>query len=168
MTMRRGFSIIEMIGLMAFIPAVTFLLTELFRPLLTEIPRSAELVQEYTSLVDALEKIQEDLDRAVALPLPSAARRAGDDVLLVELPEGTVAYELGPGTLTRYGPAEAPADKQGSRMTWSLPNTRIQWRLWQSNQAAYAVEIRSHIEHKLRNRTRKKMANSRVYFVGAL
>jgi hypothetical protein len=51
---------------------------------------------------------------------------------------------------------------------WSVPNAVVQWHVWRNNGKGYAVEVKTYVKQKLREKWQKKLANSHLYFVGAL
>ncbi|MBL7152617.1 MAG: type II secretion system protein [Phycisphaerae bacterium] len=165
--MRKGFTILEMMTVIIMFPAVAIILDGLFTTILRDIPRSSRIVQENTSVLNLLEHIQDDIDQAKSLPDSSAGQTANEQVLLIELPDGTISYELKDGEILRRSPAKSQEDDQDAA-TWSVPNGRIRWRVWKKDGIGYAVEIETHIRYKRPKKWEKKMANSHLYFVGAL
>lgn len=164
--MRKAFTITEMIAVMVIFPAAVFALDGLFTTILRDIPQSSQVVQENTSVLDLLEHIQDDIDRAKSLPASFADRVADANTLLIELADRTIAYELENGRALRRSLGETK-DNDPEQATWSLPNAHVEWRVWSGNAAGYAVEIKTHIRYKRTMNWLEKMANTRVYFVGA-
>jgi hypothetical protein len=64
-------------------------------------------------------------------------------------------------------------DPQGGSTTdgetvWQIPDAAIQWRLWMREGDAYAVEVQSHLKHRVAGEIRRRFRNSHVFFVGGL
>jgi hypothetical protein len=81
--MRKGFSLVELLILVAVLPFVFLLFDGLFKTIIGEIPMSVRLIQENTSLLSMLRQIQQDIDQAKGLPESFAGQTAGDHVLLI-------------------------------------------------------------------------------------
>ncbi|HLB72704.1 MAG TPA: prepilin-type N-terminal cleavage/methylation domain-containing protein [Sedimentisphaerales bacterium] len=165
--MRKGFSLTEMLAVIVIFPAVTIALDGLFTTILRDIPHSSQVVQENTSVLDVLEHIQDDIDRAKSLPASFADRAADANTLLIELGDGTIAYELENGRVVRRTLGETK-DSSTEQAAWSLPNADVEWRVCSRDGAGYAVEIETHIKYKRTTKSLEKMAGTRIYFVGAL
>ncbi len=99
--MRKGFTLTELVVVIIILPFVLFLLDGLFATLLTEIPRSCRMAQQGSMLLGLLEQMHRDVGEAKALPAEFAGRTAGDKLLLVELPEGVIGYQIEEGRVTR-------------------------------------------------------------------
>jgi type II secretory pathway component PulJ len=104
--MRKGYCLIEMMVIIIVFPAVMLVLNGLFRTLVRDIPQASRVVQENTTVLDVLEQIQQDVDRAKGLPQSSAGYTADNQVLLVELEDGTICYELADGKVLRRNLAD--------------------------------------------------------------
>ena len=166
--MRRGYSIIELMIIIIVFPAVMLVVNGLFRTLARDIPRASRVVQENTTVLSVLGHIQQDVDAAKALPQSYAGYAADANMLLIELEGEMICYELAEGKVFRRNLTEASQDDAGDATVWSAPNARIQWRVWSKDGDGYAVEVKTHVKQKLRNRWLEKMAGSHLYFVGAL
>lgn len=165
--MRRGFTLVEIMVVVIILPFVMVLLGGLFRTILSEIPASYRIAQENTTVSDMLEQIQQDIDKAEGLPISFADHAAGDKLLLIELPDGVIRYELKDGQAIRTILADAQPDEAEAKRVWSAPHARIEWQVWTRDGERHAVQIQTYIEHKSLGRTEKKMANSHLYFMGA-
>jgi prepilin-type N-terminal cleavage/methylation domain-containing protein len=182
--MRRGFTLVEIMVVIVILPFVMVLLDGLFRTILSEIPASYRIAQENTTLLNMLEQMQRDIDKATGLPASFGGQTASDTLLLIELPDGVVGYELQAGRVIRTRLTGARSDVVGAgprassgqphgvaptqeERTWALPHAKIEWQVRTRDGQRYAVQIQTYIEHKSQGRTDKKMANSHLYFVGA-
>ena len=168
-----------MLAVLFFFPVAALLLDGLFRTLVHDIPRSSGVVQESTSLLNALGQMQDDIQKAGRLPeavegwfdrltiLSTIEGYAADaNTLLIEHPDEVIRYELEDGRILRHKLAKDRSNTQNPTV-WSVPNAEIQWRLWKKDGIGYAVEVRTHIKYKLREKFQEKMANSHLYFLGA-
>ena len=191
--MRKGFTLVEIMVVIIILPFVLFLLDGLFGTLLTEIPRSWRTAQQSTTLLNLLEQIHQDVGEAKGLPAEFAGRTAGDGLLLVELPEGVISYQIKEDRVTRSKLTSAPggeavpalrpagilpaAGNKGKmpspreveqERVWSEPNSKIEWKVWQKDGARYAVDVKTHVELKVHDRLEKKMARAHVFYGGVL
>ena len=166
--MRKAFSLVELLTVMVVFAAVSVALAALFATIITDIPKSYHVVQENTSLLSMLGQMRKDIDMAKALPHSSAGYTTGDELLLIELPEGMICYQLKNGEVLRRRLTDAQKDAGEDTKVWSVPNAKVEWRLAGGDDKAYAVEVRTHIEYELRGHRQNKMANAYLYFVGAL
>lgn len=118
-----------------------------------------------------LEQMQKDIDKAKGLPESFGEYTSGDKLLLIELAEGMICYQLKDekALTVRRSPLVSRVTGDESRITvWSVPNAKVEWHVWRKDRDGYAVEVKTHIEHKIRGEHwEKKMANSHLYFVGA-
>ena len=165
--MRKGFTLIEVLIVIITLPVVALVLDGLFNTLLTDIPRSTRVVQDNTTLLNMLGQIQQDIDAAKALPDSFAGHTTNDRLLLIELAEGMICYQLKDGRVLRRKLTDTQQGREEARV-WSMPNAQVEWRVWRQQGHGYAVEVKTHIKHKLRTKSQKKMANSHLYFLGVL
>jgi len=165
--MRKGFTLVEMLIVIMTLPFILIALDGLFNTFLSEIPRSSRVLQENTTLLNMLEQLQHDIDTAKHLPESFAGQTADDKLLLIELAEATICYQLNDGQVLRRNLSDTQQVGQETRV-WSIPNAKIQWRLWRQQGHVYAVEVRTHIKYQIRSKSQEKMANSHLYFLGVL
>ena len=161
--MRKGYTLLEILFVIISFPVAVLFLDGLFTTLLRDIPKSSRVVKENTTLLNALGRIQQDVEKAKTLPKEFDKHTAGDNFLLVDLVDETICYELKDGKILRHhlGKSQAPT-------VWSVPNADIKWRVWRKEDTGYAVEVKTHIRCGLPKESKKKMANSHLYFAGAL
>ncbi len=181
--MRKGFTLVELLVVVFVLPFMMLVLDDLFRTLIKDIPRSYQVVQENASLLSMLEHMQKDIDRAKGLPESFGEYTTGDKLLLIELAEGMICYQLKDekarqrrvlNRTQRCWVRRKLTDNQQSapggleQTVWSVPHAKVEWQVWRKDGHGYAVEVKTHIEHKIRGEHwEKKMANSHLYFVGA-
>ncbi|MBN2133786.1 MAG: prepilin-type N-terminal cleavage/methylation domain-containing protein [Sedimentisphaerales bacterium] len=165
--MRKGFTLVEVLVIVAITPILAVALSGMFRVFVRDIPQGARLLQQNTSVLDMLGNVRRDVDRAVALPQRFQDVQTDDHRLLVELPEGTVSYELRDGEVARttLSPNSAAAPEQ---RLWSVPKAVVTWKPWKQDQTAYAVEVHTTVQHRIRGKWHNKFANSHVFFLRGL
>lgn len=163
---KKGFTLVEMLVVTVLLPFVAIILDLLFANIVQNIPKASRIVHENTTVISLLGQIQADVDSARALPDAAGGHEAGESMLLIELADAMVGYELKEGKVVRRRLDSAEED--GESTIWTLPNSDVQWSVLKVGGAAYAVEVRTHIRHKLRRRIQEKMANSHLYFLRSL
>jgi len=164
--MRNGFSLIEMLAVIIVVTLAFFAFNIIFKDTVMDVPRATRVVEENTTLLNMMSRMQRDIDSAKSLPESSAGQVASDKLLLLELADGTICYQLEDDGVLRCKLMNAQQDVADQDRTWLLPNSKIEWRIWRKDGVGYAVEVKTHIRHKLRQKIEKKMANSHLYFAG--
>ncbi|MCH7558583.1 MAG: hypothetical protein IIB56_14150 [Planctomycetes bacterium] len=171
--MRKGFTLVELLVIIIVLPFVMLVLNGLFSTLIRDIPRSYRVMQENTSLLSMLKQMQQDIDKAKGLPESFDEYTTSNKLLLIELTEGMICYQLKDDKVSRYWILDTRYStrikNQESRIekVWSIPHAKVEWQVWRKDRGGYAVEVQTHIEHKVGGNLEKKMANSHLYFVGA-
>lgn len=166
--MRKGFTLVEVLIAVIVLPVMILILNGLFKTLIKDIPRSYKVVQVNTSLLSMLKEMQKDIDKAKGLPQTYNEYTASDKMLLIDMPEGMICYQLKDDKVFRRNLTEMQKTNVAQTKYWSIPHAIVQWNIWRKDTSGYAVEVLSHIEHKVQGHWEKKMANSHLYFVGAL
>ncbi len=168
--MRKGFTLVEMLVVIIVLPFVILVLDGLFSTLIRDIPRSYRVMQENTSLLSMLEQMQQDIDKAKGLPESFDEYTTSNKLLLIELAEGMICYQLKDDkarTVRRSSLASRVTGDESRITVWSMPHAKVEWQVWRKDGGGYAVEVKTHIEHKIQGHWQKKMVNSHLYFVGA-
>ena len=166
--MRKGMTLVEVLIVMVVLPFAAAAFDVLFRSTLSDIPRSTRLVQENTSLLNMLEQMRQDIAAAKAMPESSGQYTAGEGLLLIEIADGVLGYQLKDGKVLRYRLTGRQEEQEENARVWSLPNSQVQWRTWRKDGRGYAVEVRTSIRYKLRSKYQQRMANSHLYFLGTI
>ena len=161
---RKAFTLIEMLVVIAVLPVAMFALSRIFATFIQDIPRMTRVVERNTTVLDMVQQLREDMDRAVALPNVFQDKRGNNRTLLIEFAESVVCYELQEGRAVRSVLGDSQAEGRQSR-TWAFPESVVTWSRWQENETAYAVEIRTHVKRKVGSQVKAKLANSHVLFV---
>lgn len=139
----------------------------LFNSLLTEVPRLWDNVQQNATMLNMLSQMQQDIDKAIALPQSQGQFVSNSQLLLIEQKDALIGYEIVNEQVVRRILNITQTDTAEPRI-WLLPDAKIQWIVLKNNGNAYAVEVRNHIEYQKGRRLENKMANSHLYFIGAL
>ena len=166
--MRKGFTIVEVMITVFILPFMILILNGLFKTLIKDIPRSYKVVQVNTSLLSMLNEMQQDIDKAKGLPQTYNEYNASDKMLLIDMPEGMICYQLKDDKVFRYNLTEMQNVNVAKSKYWPIPHAIVEWKIWRKGTSGYAVEVRTHIEHEVESHLEKQMANSHLYFVGAL
>jgi type II secretory pathway component PulJ len=165
--MRKGFSLIELIVIIAILPFIMITINRLFASMFTDIPKSWNTIQDNTVLLNMLDQMERDIDKAKDLPQSIDEYTADDEPLLIEQANSVIHYQRKGKYIYRYEFTDGKKNPEQTRY-WFLPNTKITWQVRRENGKNYAVEIRHNVEYKLRGHLLKKMQNSRLFYAGIL
>jgi prepilin-type N-terminal cleavage/methylation domain-containing protein len=183
--MRKGFTLIELLVVVTVLPFVMAVLSGVYVTFLRDVPQATRVLQENTTVLDALGQIRRDIDGAGELPTQFDGQQADERTLLIEQRGGVICYRIEAGRLARtvLGAATSPEESgrpetvsaseprpalgspQSSERLWRLPNAVLTWRLWQRDARAYAVEIHSYLKQRVMGMERQKLANAHVFFL---
>ena len=166
--MRKAIALIELLVVVVVLPFVMIVISGIFATFIRDIPRDTRLLQQNTTVLDMLQHMRADMDRADGLPESVGALRSGEDTLLIELPEHVVCYRWADGAVTRTAWEQDGQEEPEVGGTWRFPDAVIGWQRWKQGERAYAVELRTHLQQRVDGRLFDKLANSHVYFVNAL
>ena len=165
---RRGYMLVELIVAIAILTAVSGVLSSLFQTLLADVPRNFRAFNSERTVQALLGRMQSDMNKARLLPSSAGKKTAGDDMLLISLPEGTVAYSKREGRIVRFALKDETTDPNSPRsyeMFFFIPRARVNWQVWRKNERGYALEVRTAIEPKFAGGVRRILANSHVFFM---
>ena len=163
--MRKGFTLVEVLVVIVVLPFIMLVLGGLFSTLIRDIPRSYRVVQENTSLLSMLEQMQQDIDKAKGLPESFDGHTASGELLLIELADIVICYQLKDDKVLRRKLTDNQQSNDEEEIVWTVPHANVTWQVWRKGKSGYAVEVQTHIEHKVGGHWEKKMANSHLYFV---
>ena len=167
--MRKGYSLVEMLTVVIVLPVMMLVLDGLFKTLIKDIPRSHKLLEENTIVTIILDSLQQDIDKAKGLPDSFGEYTAGSELVLIELADSVICYQVKDGNLLRRKLTLNQQSNPEEERIWKIPHTNITWQAWKKEQNGYAIEVQTSIEYKIRGKhLEKKMANSHLYFVGVL
>jgi hypothetical protein len=166
--MRKGYTFVEIVLVIVITPFVFLFFDGLFKTFAGEIPWSLRIANEHTTLLNITERMQKDVDRAKDLPESYAGLDSNDGQVLIDLPEGVFCYKFDDGRVLREKLTDIGRSNAEQTTVWLLPHANIRWKVWARDGRGYAVETHTYIEHTWRGQWKKKMANTYLYFAGAL
>ena len=158
MKMRKGWTLLEVLTVVAVLAIASVPLAKLTTVTLCDIPRSYRVIQSNTSILNALKQIRRDVNFAKDL--------SADNSLIIEQTDCTIIYQLLDGKIIRSKKSKSSENRHEVR-TWLIPKGKMDWKVWRQNNRGYAVEIETHIAQKSGSCIEKKMKNSYLYFIGA-
>jgi len=161
----RAFTLVEMLVVITVLPFAAIAFSGLFATSIRDVPRMTRIVQENTSVLDLVRHIRDDIDAAVGLPDAFGEVRSDDRTLLIALPESVICYRIDEAGVTRTRLDQAEPQTEG---VWRFRDAVIAWRRWQQGEEARAVEVRTFLQERIAGKTREKLANSYVHFIGGL
>ncbi len=158
--MRKAFALMEVVVVLAILPVVLLALNGILNAFMRDVPQGVAVVSEQTTVLDLIDAIGRDVQKAVGLPDSTDGR-----ILLIALPTGTVAYERTDGLVSRtvLGGQDPNAPRQ-----WRLPTAVVDWQRWKQAEAAYAVEVHSYLNQTVHGHPQKMLVQTRVYLLNAL
>jgi len=152
-----GFHFIELLVVMAILPVVILVTTQMFRVFALEIPRGQRVVQEQNVLLHLLGQLRTDIQSSLAI-------RVNEDVenhpLTIQGQHQTWIYQSQSGDVIR---AESVGDPNAQQ--WRLPRTHIQWSLVEPHPGIMALQVESGIEDDQQGRSRTHLALTHLFFV---
>ena len=165
--MKKGSMLIETLVIIMIIPVIMMLLAKLYSTLLTESPRLWKNVQQNATMLNMLSQMQRDIDKAEDFPQSDGKFISNDTVLLIKQANTLIGYELGNGQIKRKVLSDIQSDNNEPRI-WQIPDAKVEWKVLRKGGSGYAVEIKNSIENQKGKRIEHKLANSHLYFTGAL
>ena len=164
---RKGYMLTELIVALTILAALSGVLSSLFQTLLADVPRNFRAFNSEIVVQAILGRMQSDMDQALLLPSSAGGKTAGEDVLLISLPDRTIAYTKRENQIVRFALKDETNDPNSDRsyeMVFSVPGVKIDWQVWRKDGRGYALEVRTAIEPKFAGGVRKILANSHVFF----
>ncbi len=165
--MRKGFSLIELIVIIAILPFILVVIDGLFSSMLTDVPRSWNTIQNNSVLLHMLRQMEQDIDQAENLPRSINGYTAGNELLLIEQTDKVIHYQMKDDRVFRYGFAGTQKIPEETK-SWLLPKTKIQWQVHRENGKGYAAEIQHNVEYIHHGHLIKKMENSHLFYPGII
>lgn len=162
--MRKAFSIIEMISVLAMMVVVTAMLTKPIRSITVDMMRNNADFQTNVSVLDMLRHMQDDVESAEELSVyPGDEKRPGD-ILLIKLNDSAVTYQFVGENVIRQQVSFNENDTDGEYDMWKLPHAHIEWNVLERNGLSAAIEVSTSIRRKVTGQSQKKFSNSHIYF----
>ena len=92
--MRKGFTLVELVVVVTVLPFVMAALSGVYVTFIRDVPQATQVLQENTTLLDAIGQIRRDMDQAVGLPTRFDGQRADERTLLIAQPDGVICYHV--------------------------------------------------------------------------
>jgi len=174
--MRKGYLLVELLGVMALMIMVTLVLDSLFVNLTRDIPRSHRMLEENNYLQGILVQLEADIDGAHSIyqdPEASEPNAIFQAPIVIELDDITVSYLQEEDGIVRRTLEPAlpipsdPNEPNPNQRKWPLNYGRLKWKVWMRDNEGCAVEVQTYMEHSVSGTKKKSLANSRVFFSGA-
>lgn len=166
---RKAFTLVETLLLIGVVPVLMIATTSLYATLVRDIPRTTRVLQQNTTMLDMLQQLRADMDRAVGLPSQVGDDRADERTLLIELPEGPVTWRFEDGRVVRTVlTAREGASEAGEQRSWRMRDAVVTWEPWVQDGRPYAIEVHSHVNQRVSSHLMQKFAGTHVFFVYAL
>ena len=164
--MRKAYALTEFLMMFSIILVISFMCTQPIRTTVLDIRQSHKDLQANANLLSMLRSLHDDVEKAVNLPRQSRGISRNDNVLLIQADDETISYQIEKDKVVK---TTFPTDSEplpGGR-TWSVPGANINWAVWESNNAGYAVEVSTSIDRESRGKMHHRLKNSHVYFAKA-
>ena len=161
--MKKGFLLIEVLVAIVTLPVALLLVSRVFVALVRDVPKDVRLLQQNTEVLAMTWRIADDMDRAKGLPRSAGAFSNNARTLLIQLPEAVACYQQSDDGVTRTLVGQ---DEAGD--IWQVPDATVAWRCREQDGRAYAVELQTHLERRLGDRSTERFPNSYVYFIDGL
>jgi prepilin-type N-terminal cleavage/methylation domain-containing protein len=165
--MKRAFTLIEVVVVLSIIPIVLIALNGFIRAFVQDLSRGTAVINEQTTVLNMIDTISHDMDRAVGLPDSFGGRHSDSRTLLIALPTGIVVYEHADGRVARTILDADGRDDPNSQRQWRARDAVVDWQRWKQAEIAHAVEVRSCINQTVDGHPQKKLAQTRVFLLNA-
>ncbi len=149
--MQKGYTILEMIGLLAFIVLLFALTFSPMRTLLSDVPRQQRDFQTAASLNQMLSCLKSDIEAAKELKTASEP-----NTLIIIEDNKTLTYHFDSIQIRRTS-----MDDPNETSVWTLPYSRLVWEVKNQN----ALQITGWLERTILGHTEKNFHNSHLFYV---
>ena len=163
--MRKGYLLNEMLVVIAVLAITLGLCTKLLKGVISDIPKMQKDFQSNVSINHMLDRLQNDIEAAIALPKKTAKLDSDEKTLLIALDDSVLVYTLEDDRIVKSKIGPADQTKLEIIDTWHAPNAKVSWKVWR-NHGNNAIEVTTYIERNRHGKLKKKLKNSHVYFVG--
>lgn len=158
--MRRAYTIIELLGLVAVFALIFALSARPIWIMARQTPHIIGMVERQQQVDFLLGRLQTDIEAAATVISAAAGHRTDRRVLSLQGPDGWIEWQIEPGEILRMTPR--PEDDR----RWTLPHVEIDWSLYEAQGRPAGVEIRSRINRPLLGKQEMKFQQSRLFFLG--
>lgn len=164
---RKGFTLIEMLGVLGVMVTFSLALTELLNALFAEVPRTQRMVAENSAMIDMLEYLQRDIDAAISLPEKRWPYQSDPNTILIERNDGMVVYQVKQDSVVRKILFTLEGHNEPREISRPLTHARLEFRLIRNGQEAYATEVDTWIEQAVGGHSRRRLENSHIFYLGS-
>lgn len=159
MNKRPGFHLVETIVVMAILPLVLVIFTQIFQVFSHEMPWGNRVVEENTVLLNLLKQLHQDLQQGRQVALASDTN---DTPLTIKTDTETLVYRILPEVVMREISSESRATR-----TWHLKHGRVHWRLSKQFSNSPALEVHTYVRQALHGRRHQRLANAHLFYIGS-
>ena len=92
--MRKGFSLVELVTIIAVISIISVPLARLSTTTLRDIPENLRIIEANTRVLNMLKQLQRDINLAIRFPASVEGYTSNHETLLIELSNETISYQL--------------------------------------------------------------------------
>ncbi len=159
-------TLLEVLAALPLFAAAGVIIMMLFPLLVIDVPKIQKAMQQQSGLRSMLLQLQQDVDGAVSLPKSAAGKTFGEELLLLERPEGLLCYQISEAKIFRKEFLDDGAFRESQ--IWSLPGTKIRFGRWERSGKGYAVEVRTAVQYTRQNQIEEKLSNAFVFYRNAM
>ena len=166
--MRRGFSLIEMVGVLPILIAVMVVFSAVFYASLDDVPKLQQVAHTNSVLSHMMARLTQDVDAAESLPESAFGQTANERMLLLKIDGGTVAYKIQDDEIVREELASGRNKQEKRDYRWRVPEAKVSFHRWVSSGSAYAVEVRRAVQYHKQDQTEEKLVNRHVLYPSSI
>lgn len=180
--MRKAFSLVELLAVLALSMVLAIPLTGMFRIVLGDIPKNLRVAHTANTSQLFIRALEQDVKKAVKLEIlnQSESDSSGHNPLVIDTGDYLITYHLIGDRVYRYtrkNKTEAEKDQlftdiseeldhdKYSDQAWLVENIRLEWSIWQKDKIQQALEVRSAIKYKYQGREILKRKINYVFFM---
>jgi len=164
--MRKGVSLIEMIGVMVVMLAVAVILIKPMRNVTRNIPQQYRDYQANSVISGMLDDLRKDVEASTALVQYKGNTAAAADMLVIDSPDGVISYSFAAGKVTRSRDRREGMTPSDAQRTWDIPGGTFDWKLRDAGGKPVAIEISTGINRRTQSGVKTNLKNSHVIFAG--
>lgn len=164
--MRRGMTLVELLALFPVLVAVLIISGMAYPTLIRDPGKIQQAVQTNRGLGHMVRTIRQDVDAAESLPSAAGEKLAGQTTLLLRMADHVVCYQADEDGVARMELSDRAGRQVANR--WTLPNSEVRFERLQRDGAYEAVLLRTAILYTGPSHTAKRLANTHVFFLGAM
>lgn len=161
--MRKGISLLEMLGVLLIMSLVTTAMLKPVQTLTAEIPRIDRDFEANSRMSDCVGQLRKDVESAAGLQVYPSVENVAEDMLMIESQGGVIFYQFTKGSVARYKEGEG----KSSEHVWKISQGRIEWQIRHEKGEPVGIEVTTSIARKIAGKIRDRLKNSYVLFIGA-